>query len=183
MLDLSFILWLVNSELFTDLCASSKTGEYTAVQICFIVLIQLHVLTIISYWDDTSVKTNSLMREGSDGVSVTLRWIFQSRSFSACFTDYISLFWKLFFLSIFESWRAMLRWFDFLVVCASTWFISLQIPRCLSCVLPRACVSVSSSLHHVACSIPSSFASFPAFPSSQFHMPLLLRQKMAHVKL
>jgi len=67
----------VNLELFAALCVTMKTGECNSVQMCFIVHIQLELLTIILHQGNTSVKINSLIGVRLDGVSVTLKWILQ----------------------------------------------------------------------------------------------------------
>lgn len=65
----------MNLELFAALCVTMKTGECSSVQMCFIVCIQLELLTIILHQDNTSVKINSLIGMGLDGVSSKLMWI------------------------------------------------------------------------------------------------------------
>lgn len=65
----------MNLELFVVLCVTVKTGECNSVRVYFIDHIQLELLTIILHQDNTSVKINSLIGVGLDGVSVTLKWI------------------------------------------------------------------------------------------------------------
>lgn len=65
----------MNIELLAALCVTMKTGECSSVQICFVVHIQLELLTSILHQDNTSAKISSLIGVGLDGVSMTLKWI------------------------------------------------------------------------------------------------------------
>lgn len=156
-MGLSFALWLVNLEFFADLCAGSKTGEYNSAQICFIIHIQLDILTIIF---QSSVKTSSFTGRAQMEFQYSKvdlpKYFLHSQRFCACFTDYIQSFWKLFFQIFF------FRKLNFYFLLLFSLFLSLKIPYYLNCILPRARVSVSYCL---ACFIPSSYAFFPASPS------------------
>lgn len=46
-----------------------------SVQMCYIVRVQLELLTVILHQDNTSVKINSSIGLGLDGVLMTLKWI------------------------------------------------------------------------------------------------------------
>lgn len=186
-----FILYIMTCD-FRTVCSFVCDCEdrwMHSVQMCYIVCVQLELLTVILHQDNTSVKINSSIALGLDGVLMTLKWIL-SNTYSShgvsvrALLITLALFETLEVWSFSESWVGCARmiWHCSLVGFISTFAYFCRDALLFKLDLDKSLCLVSSSLPRIAHFVPSSFASFPVFPPCQFYMSLLPGQKMATVR-
>lgn len=160
-----------------------------SVQIRYIVRFQFELLTVILHQDNPSVKINSSIGVGLDGVLMTLKWIL-SNTYSS---HGVSLHALLITLALFETLEVLKSFWKLIGCARMIWhcslvgFISTFVYFCRDTLLfkldlDKSLFSVSSSLPCIAHFMPSSLASLPDFPPCQFYVSLLSAQKMATVR-